>query len=46
MNQDPMQNDKEWTRIAKILFPKPAIKGSEAFVTRVMARLEDPQPSR
>jgi hypothetical protein len=41
MTTNPESNDKDWENLAKMAFPKPDVKGSEAFVQRVMARIEE-----
>ena len=39
MDHDPLQN-REWPRIARALFRSPDVQVSEAFVHRLMARIE------
>ena len=41
-----MENDRFWKKITATLFRPVEVAPSEAFVTRVMARIDDLEPAR
>lgn len=40
MSNPDDKNDPEWQALARAAFPRPALKGSDAFVARVMSRVQ------